>query len=96
MHGVKRKEAVVLRWGMSTACMREQVLQARPSKSVQETLKDLYEIADPTMYACQGGGFPVRVKNVGGIVGVIVVSGLGYDDHQMIVDGIKEYLGKHK
>ncbi|KAI9574107.1 hypothetical protein HD554DRAFT_2165602 [Boletus coccyginus] len=96
MHWVKRREAVVLRWGVSSSYMREQVLQTKPSRPVQETLKDSYEIADPTMYACQGGAFPVRVKNVGGIVGVIVVSGLGHDDHGVIVDGIKEYLGKHK
>ncbi|KAI9574099.1 hypothetical protein HD554DRAFT_2044563 [Boletus coccyginus] len=96
MHWVKRREAVVLRWGVSSSYMREQLLQAKPSWPVLETLKDRYEIADPTKYACLGGAFPVRVKNVGGIVGVIVVSGLGHDGHEVIVDSIKEYLRKHK
>lgn len=44
-------------------------------------------------YAANGGGFPIRVKGVEGVVGVIVVSGLRQEeDHQLAVDGIREYL----
>lgn len=44
-------------------------------------------------YAIHGGGVPVRVKGVEGVVGVIVVSGLKQEqDHQIVVETIKEYL----
>ncbi|KAH0826937.1 hypothetical protein J3R83DRAFT_4562 [Lanmaoa asiatica] len=90
---VKRKEAVVQRWGTSSLRMR--LWMEQPGKSVQESLKDKFEMADPSTYGCHGGGFPVRVKNVEGIVGVIVVSGLKQeDDHTVIVEGIQEYLAK--
>jgi len=96
MHWVRRKEAVVLRWGTSSLRMQLQLLRINPTKPVQETLKYLYEIADPSVYACHRGGFPVRVKNVEGIVGVIVVNGLSQDNHNVIVDGITEYLARHE
>lgn len=61
--------------------------------TVQAALRDRFELADASVYACHGGGFPVRVKNVEGIVGVIVVSGLKQeDDHNVIVEGIQKYL----
>lgn len=44
-------------------------------------------------YAIHGGGFPVRVANVGGVVATIVVSGLKQDqDHQVIVEVVEEFL----
>ncbi|KAG8217998.1 hypothetical protein J3R82DRAFT_6188 [Butyriboletus roseoflavus] len=93
MHWVKRKEAVVLRWGTSSLCMRVRMEQPFKHVNVQESLKDKFEMADPSVYACHGGGFPVRVKNVEGVVGVIVVSGLKQeDDHAVIVEGIQKYL----
>lgn len=95
MHWVKRKEAVVLRWGTSSMCMRLRMEQ--PGRHVQESLKDKFEMADPSTYGCHGGGFPVRVTNVEGVVGVIVVSGLTQeDDHAVIVEGIQEYLAAAK
>ncbi|KIJ59687.1 hypothetical protein HYDPIDRAFT_162035 [Hydnomerulius pinastri MD-312] len=93
MHWVKRKEAVVLRWGQST--MRMRLAMTEPGKSVQQSLKDKFEMSDPSIYGCHGGGFPIKVKGVEGLVGVIVVSGLAQeDDHAVIVEGIKEYLAK--
>lgn len=48
-------------------------------------------------YAAAGGGFPIRVKGVEGVVGVILVSGLHQEeDHKLAVDGIREYLESHK
>ncbi len=45
-------------------------------------------------YACCGGGFPLTVKNIG-VVGTICVSGLPHtEDHKLIIDSLKEYLGK--
>ncbi|PLN78242.1 hypothetical protein BDW42DRAFT_187536 [Aspergillus taichungensis] len=46
-------------------------------------------------YAIHGGGFPVRVTGVDGVVGVIVVSGLRQeDDHQVVVETVREFLGE--
>lgn len=45
-------------------------------------------------YAIHGGGFPVRVQGVDGVVGVIVVSGLKQeDDHQVIVEVLRDFIG---
>ncbi len=45
-------------------------------------------------YAIHGGAFPVRVKGVDGVVGVIVVSGLKQeDDHQVIVEVVRGFIG---
>ena len=77
--------------------MRMHVEMERLSSNTQAALKGEYEIADPSVYACHGGGFPVRVEGVEGVVGVIVVSGLKQeDDHAVIVEGIREYLGRVK
>jgi endoglucanase len=47
---------------------------------------------DPREYAAHGGAFPVVVKGTGQ-VGTITVSGLpGPDDHQLVVDVLKDYL----
>lgn len=93
MHLVKRKEAVVLRWGMSTLRMRLRLQEGHPTWPAQDSLRNRLEVADPSVYAFHGGGFPVRVKNVEGIVGVIVVSGLKNDDnHDVIVECIQHYL----
>ena len=91
MHWVKRKEAVVLRWGTSSLSMAAHMrLVSQSGKASMHR----FEMADPSERVCHGGGFPVRVKNVEGIVGVIVVDGLnqGEDDHGVIVDCIQEYL----
>ena len=44
-------------------------------------------------YAIHGGGVPVRVKGVEGVVGVIVVSGLKQEeDHQIVVEALQKAL----
>lgn len=44
-------------------------------------------------YAIHGGGWPVRVQGVEGVVAVIVVSGLKQEqDHGVIVQVVSEYL----
>lgn len=44
-------------------------------------------------YAIHGGGWPVRVKGVEGVVAVVVVSGLKQDqDHQIVVQTVGDYL----
>ncbi|KAL9095028.1 MAG: hypothetical protein Q9165_002630 [Trypethelium subeluteriae] len=86
---VARKRATVLRWGRSTWWMRRKYLE--DAEFVRRTglgEQRGYE------YAIHGGGFPIRVKGVEGVVGVVVVSGLRQEeDHQVIVEVLKEYLG---
>lgn len=44
-------------------------------------------------YAIHGGGVPVRVRDVEGVVAVIVVSGLKQDqDHAFVIEALEEYL----
>ncbi|GAA5830854.1 hypothetical protein JCM5353_000591 [Sporobolomyces roseus] len=49
--------------------------------------------APESEYACHGGGFPLRVKGVEPIVGVVIVSGLTQEeDHQSIVDVLEKFI----
>lgn len=44
-----------------------------------------------SQFAIHGGGVPIKVKGVEGVVAVVVVSGLKQDeDHGVIVDVVKE------
>ena len=59
-------------------------------KKSEETLENLF--LDEKEYACLGGGFPIRVEDVG-VIGAIVVSGLDHvSDHDLIVKCISRYL----
>ncbi|MDY2594927.1 MAG: heme-binding protein [Oliverpabstia sp.] len=56
----------------------------------QESLEDHF--LDPREYAACGGGFPIRVEEVG-VIGTIVVSGLDHvSDHDFLVKCISKYL----
>lgn len=56
----------------------------------QERLEDHF--LDPREYAACGGGFPIRVEEVG-VIGTIVVSGLDHvSDHDLLVKCISKYL----
>ncbi|KAF4856297.1 UPF0303 protein [Colletotrichum siamense] len=83
---VQRKRASVLRWGASTWLLHnkfagdEAAFAARFGMSTEQAGK----------YAIHGGGVPIRVQGVEGVVAVVVVSGLKQDeDHGVIVDVIK-------
>ncbi|KAK7545381.1 DUF336 domain-containing protein [Phyllosticta citricarpa] len=85
---VSRKRATVLRWGFSSWYMHNK-LGGDEAKFAAKYM--LGERAG--QYAIHGGGFPVRVKGVEGIVGVIVVSGLAqHQDHQIIVETVEKYI----
>ena len=44
-------------------------------------------------YAIHGGGVPIRVTGVEGVVGVIVVSGLAQeDDHQVVIETVTDFI----
>lgn len=56
----------------------------------EESLASLF--LDEKDYACCGGGFPIRVEEVG-VIGSIVVSGLDHvSDHDLIVKCVSRYL----
>ncbi|KAI0829252.1 hypothetical protein BC628DRAFT_1115844 [Trametes gibbosa] len=85
---VARKRAAVLRWGCSTWYLHNKYA------GNEDVFRAKFMLGDRAGdYAIHGGGFPVRVKGVEGLVGVIVVSGLTMqEDHEVIVEVLEEYL----
>lgn len=50
---------------------------------------------DPSDYAEVGGSFPLRMKNGGGVIGAVTVSGFAHtEDHEMAVYGVRYLLVK--
>ncbi len=50
-------------------------------------------LVDPNQFAPYGGSFPLIIRGVG-VVGSITVSGLPqYEDHQLVVDSIRQFIG---
>ncbi|EED23346.1 DUF967 domain protein [Talaromyces stipitatus ATCC 10500] len=100
---VRRKRNTVLRFGSSTWAFRQKFLaSSTPGQNVEALfaqgrgLKSSVPGGVPDDYAIHGGGFPIRVANVDQVVGVVVVSGLKQEhDHQVIVEVIKQFLGKN-
>ncbi|KAH8704970.1 DUF967 domain protein [Talaromyces proteolyticus] len=97
---VRRKRNTVLRWGLSTWALRQKIAATAPTDvevafSRKFALKSSNGSGIPDDYAIHGGGFPVRVKGIDGLAGVIVVSGLKQEhDHQVIVEAVKEFIEK--
>ena len=60
----------------------------------EKTFAEKYMLGENAgQYAIHGGGVPVRVRGVEGIVGVVVVSGLKqHEDHAVVVEGILEII----
>ncbi|KAL1296720.1 hypothetical protein AAFC00_000191 [Neodothiora populina] len=86
---VARKQATVLRFGCSTWFM------SRKFEGDEGAFAAKYGLAGEKAggYAIHGGGWPVRVKGVEGVVAVVVVSGLKQDqDHMVVVATVREYL----
>ena len=83
---VKRKVRLVYRFGHSSFYVG-QVL-----KSKGKTIEQSYLVSESD-YAPHGGCFPIIVKNTG-IVGTVTVSGLPQEeDHKLVVQAIRKYLG---
>ncbi|KAF6804000.1 duf967 domain protein [Colletotrichum sojae] len=83
---VQRKRASVLRWGASTWLLHNKFA------GDEARFAALFGMGaeQAGKYAIHGGGVPIRVKGVEGVVAVVVVSGLKQDeDHGVIVDVIK-------
>lgn len=80
---IRRKSASVLRFEHSTALLTEQFSEFDPTQGGWLAPED---------YTLAGGSFPIRVRGAG-VIGTITVSGLSSDDdHQLVVDGIRNYL----
>lgn len=90
-HWVARKQKTVLRFGVSSWFMSNKFQQDELAFAAKYALG-----ASAPEYAIHGGGWPVRVRAVEGVVAVIVVSGLKQDqDHQIIVQTVRDFLGAH-
>ncbi|KAM5533835.1 hypothetical protein V8D89_012498 [Ganoderma adspersum] len=85
---VARKRAAVLRWHASTWFLHNKFA------GNEDAFRAKFMLGERAgEYAIHGGGFPIKVKDVEGVVGVIVVSGLTMqEDHEVIVEVIEEYL----
>ena len=81
---MERKHNMVMVREMSSR--RAQVMLEMQGKTMADWLMD------PEKFGCIGGGFPIRVENVG-VIGSICVSGLpAEEDHRLIVDALREYM----
>jgi uncharacterized protein (UPF0303 family) len=85
---VARKRKTVKRWGVSSWFMHNKM------HGDEEAFKKKYMLGEAAgQYAIHGGGVPVRVRGVEGIVAVIVVSGLKqHEDHQIVVEALEDFL----
>lgn len=82
---VARKRKTVLRWGVSSWYMHVKMAGNEEHFAAKYMLG-----AEAGSYAIHGGGVPVRVKDVEGIIAVVVVSGLKQEeDHMVVVEALK-------
>ncbi|KAJ5550561.1 hypothetical protein N7535_001496 [Penicillium sp. DV-2018c] len=104
---VRRKRNTVLRWGLSSWAMRQKMISGLAPGASADQIEAAFvkKYAVPTAtggavadeYAIHGGGYPVRVKGVDGVVAVVVVSGLKQeDDHQVVAETIREFIAGGK
>jgi uncharacterized protein (UPF0303 family) len=99
---VRRKRNTVLRWGVSSWVMRQNMIaSAGSSTDVEAAFVKKFALASGSggavadEYAINGGGYPIRVKGVEGVVAVVVVSGLKQeDDHQVVAETVREVIAK--
>ncbi|KAJ5669538.1 hypothetical protein N7462_010608 [Penicillium macrosclerotiorum] len=102
---VRRKRNTVLRWGVSSWAMRMKTVSGlatgATANEIEEAFVKKYALASSNggavadEYAIHGGGFPIRVRGVEGIVAVVVVSGLKQeDDHAVVAETIKEIIAQ--
>jgi uncharacterized protein (UPF0303 family) len=86
-HWVRRKTAVVYRFGHSSLYM------GVSCRARGVTLAERFDV-DPSEFAAHGGAFPIRVRGVG-LVGTLTVSGLPQeDDHRLVVTTLDGFLAQ--
>ena len=84
---VARKVKLVNRMGMSSYHVGTLL------RSLNMTLEERFELSHYE-YAAHGGCFPVILKGTGPI-GTVTISGLAQEeDHAMVVNALRKYLGK--
>jgi uncharacterized protein (UPF0303 family) len=104
---VRRKRNTVLRWGVSSWAMRQKTVSGlaagASADQIEAAFVKKYAVASATggavadEYAIHGGAYPVRVRDVDGVVGVVVVSGLKQeDDHQVVAETIREFVAEKR
>lgn len=101
---VRCKRNTVLRFGVSSWAMRMKMLAGLGSANaaadeVEAAFVKKYRLASSNggavadEYAIHGGGYPVRVRGVEGVVAVVVVSGLKQeDDHAVVAETVREVV----
>ncbi|KAF8167244.1 hypothetical protein B0H34DRAFT_669737 [Crassisporium funariophilum] len=90
---IARKAATVFRWGTSTLEFGEKM--RRKGKSGDRVSEAA--VVDDNAYACHGGGFPIRVTGVEGVVAAAVISGLPqWEDHEIVVAGVRACIDELK
>ncbi|PVI03977.1 hypothetical protein DM02DRAFT_519470 [Periconia macrospinosa] len=85
---IQRKRQTVFRWGNSTW------YQSCKFGGDEKRMQDFYGLAsdEATSYTLEGGGYPVFVKGVEGVVGAIVLAGLGGEQaHALLIKALEEY-----
>ena len=87
---VTRKRRTVLRFGCSSYYMHHKF------QGDEKAFADKYALGSTAgEYAIHGGGVPIRVRGVEGIVAIVTVSGLSQEqDHMAVVSGIKDCMAK--
>ena len=85
---VARKRKTVLRFGVSSWMMHNKM------KGDEKAFAEKFSLGpNAGDYAIHGGGVPVRVHGVEGVVAVVVVSGLKQEeDHQVVIEAMEEFL----
>jgi len=84
---VERKVRVVNRFGDSSYLVGRRLALA--GRSLDEGAG-----IDPILYAAHGGSFPIIIADVG-VVGTVTVSGLPQaQDHALVVEAIRTFLGR--
>ncbi len=75
--------------------LRPCLLPRRPKAQAGGMRLEEKHFVDPLEFSAHGGAFPVYVKGTG-LVGTITVSGLPQeDDHELVVECIREFLDAH-
>jgi uncharacterized protein (UPF0303 family) len=86
---IKRKVRLVYRFGHSSFYMGQLL------KNKGKPIEEVYLLSEK-QYAPHGGCFPVIVKDTG-VIGTITVSGLAQEeDHNLVVQTIRDFLVKEK
>lgn len=85
---IVRKNRLVNRVSHSSYLIATKLLIS--GKTIEESL-----LLNEAEFAPHGGAFPIIIKDTG-VIGTITVSGLASeDDHQLVVDAIRDYVNYH-